>query len=438
MGAMENRFLRVPTGILVPRRKVLEGGLATFATAMMSRLLPGCDSGSPTDGGVDAPPRDAPEDVFMGDAGPSYFEPREMPPRPALVSRIADIGPLGAPNADGVRVPDGFTARILAEEGVVVAPSSYTWHIFPDGGATFGTLDGGWIYVSNSEMVRIGGVGAIRFDAAGNVTDAYRILEGTSANCAGGPTPWGSWLSCEELARGQVYECDPHGERPARVRPSLGTFKHEAVTVDPVRGHLYLSEDESDGNFYRYVPARMTPAGHPDLEGGRLETASVAADGTVTWLEVPDPQYTGMIPTRMQVSEATVFRGGEGLWYHEGIVYLSTKGDDRIWAYDVVQSRIDVLYDAKAVAMPPLRGVDNLTVSCCGDVLVAEDGGSMQVVAILPDGSLKPLVQVTGQDTSEITGPAFDPSGTRLYFSSQRGDGNGITYVVEGPFHAPV
>jgi secreted PhoX family phosphatase len=435
---MENAFVRSPSGVLVPRRALLRGGLAGFATAMATRLLPGCDSTGTTDGGIDGGgPSDVPRDVFTGDAGPSHFVPREMPARPALVSRIADIGPLGAPNADGVRLPPGFTARILAQEGEPVLPSSYLWHIFPDGGATFATLDGGWIYVSNSEIPRIGGAGAIRFDATGAVTSAYRILEGTSANCAGGPTPWGSWLSCEELSRGQVYECDPHGERLARVRPALGTFKHEAVTVDPGRGHLYLSEDEGDGNFYRYVPAGMNPAGYPDLDAGRLEVASVAGDGSVTWLEVPDPLYTGDVPTRMQVAAATVFRGGEGLWFHDDVVYLSTKGDNRIWAYDAAAQRIDVLYDAEALPMPPLRGVDNLTVSCCGDVLVGEDQGSMQIVAILPDGSLKPLMQVTGQDGSEITGPAFDPSGTRLYFSSQRGGSQGITYVIEGPFHAP-
>ena len=137
------------------------------------------------------------------------------------------------------------------------------------------------------------------------------------------------------------------------------------------------------------------------------------------------------------MAEATIFEGGEGLWFHEDVVYLSTKGNGRIWAYHVTMERIEVIYDAEALADPPLTGVDNLTVSCCGDVLVAEDGGSMQIVAILPDGTLKPLVQIVGQDTSEITGPAFDPGGTRLYFSSQRGGSQGITYVVEGPFHAP-
>jgi uncharacterized protein len=73
-------------------------------------------------------------------------------------------------------------------------------------------------------------------------------------------------------------------------------------------------------------------------------------------------------------------------------------------------------------------------------VLVAEDGGDMEIVAILPDGTPKPLLQIVGHDGSEVTGPAFDPSGTRLYFSSQRGPTgeltDGWTFEVTGPFHA--
>ncbi|MFM8409977.1 MAG: translocation protein TolB, partial [Alphaproteobacteria bacterium] len=72
--------------------------------------------------------------------------------------------------------------------------------------------------------------------------------------------------------------------------------------------------------------------------------------------------------------------------------------------------------------------------SAWGDVVVAEDGGNMELVLITPDGGASALLRVTGQDESEIAGPAFDPSGTRLYFSSQRGDGAGITYEVSGPF----
>lgn len=426
-------------GVRVARRAVLRGGLASFAAAMMSRALPGCGPGPLTNAGSDAGRRDAgPMDAGAIDAGP--FPVREIPAPPALRSRIADVGPLrDTPDANGLRLPDGFTSRVIARSGRMVADTGYAWHTFPDGGACFLTEDGGWIYVSNSEVPRAGrlsgGVSAVRFDASGEIVSARRVLDDTSVNCAGGKTPWHTWLSCEEVGEGQVHEADPWGEHPSIARPALGVFKHEAVAVDPANGHLFLTEDQSDGCFYRFVPDALTPAGHPDLTGGRLEVAEVAADGAVTWHELPDPQFQNGTRTASQVAAATHFDGGEGIWYHEGLVYFSTKGDNHIRAYDTVEERVRVIYDGSD---PGLDGVDNLTVSCCGDVLVAEDGGAMQVVAILPDGARKPVVQVVGHDGSEITGPAFDPSGTRLYFSSQRGPGGGWTFEVTGPFHEPI
>lgn len=353
-------------------------------------------------------------------------------------SRIGELGPLLPADENGLLLPEGFTSRVLARAGEPpVGSSSYLWHGHPDGGATFPAEDGGWIYVSNSELPGIGGVGALRFDAGGELVDAYPILEGSNVNCAGGPTPWGTWLSCEEVARGRVWECDPTGRRSAIERPALGIFKHEAAAVDPVHQHVYLTEDERDGCFYRYVPDARTNEGHADLTAGRLEVAEVHEEGRVTWHPVPDPAF-GDTPTRQQVPESTVFNRGEGIWYHDGVVYLATTGDDRVWAYDIATGRIDILYDRRTSDDPILRGVDNLTGSCCGDVLVAEDGGDMQIIAILPDGRLQRIVQVAGHENSEMTGPAFDPSGTRLYFSSQRGPSgrfnDGWTYEVKGPF----
>ena len=426
-----------PSGLLLPRRTVLRSGLAGLAAVMASRALGGCESAmTAIDGGTDA----ARPDTGPLDGGPTMFPPRTgLPARPALRSRIAELGPLGEPDANGLRLPAGFTSRVIGTTGSNVAGTSYEWHIFPDGGATFITEDRGWIYVSNSEMlVNMGGVGAVRFDPSGAIVSAYRILDRTSVNCAGGVTPWHTWLSCEEVDRGRVWECDPWGEHAAIVRPALGVFKHEAAAIDHDRQHVYLTEDQRDGRFYRFVPDALTPEGNPDLRAGTLEVAVVDAMGAVTWRALPDPRFEGATPTRQQVPESTAFDGGEGIWYHEGVVYFSTKGDNRVWAYDAATSRLTTIYDIATQPDPaPLRGVDNLTVSCCGDVIVAEDGGSMQVVAILPSGEVRALAQVMGHAGSEITGPAFDPSGTRLYFSSQRSPSSGTTYEVTGPFHEP-
>lgn len=400
------------------RRDALRAGFGGLGLVMVGSTLMGCGSSS------------------GGSAGP--------------VSNLGSLGPLGTPDANGLRLPAGFSSRVLARSREAVMPgSSFRWHLAPDGGATFAAEDGGWVYVSNSEIPGLGGVGALRFDAEANLVDAYPILRQTNVNCAGGPTPWGTWLSCEEVANGRVFECDPFGAElhPDKIgieRPALGYFQHEAATVDPERGQLYLTEDVPDGAFYRYTPDLLTADGHPDLAAGTLEVAQVTGDptGPVIWHPLADPNpdlmQPGAVATRYQIPESTAFRGGEGIWYHEGIVYFTTKGDNRVWAYDVEAERMEILYDDDTNANPILTGVDNLVVTPTGDVVVSEDGGDMQIVAITPEGILVPLVQIVGQDESEITGPAFSPDLTRLYFSSQRGMVNfpfhGITYEVTGPF----
>ena len=132
-------------------------------------------------------------------------------------------------------------------------------------------------------------MGALRFDATGTVIDAYPILKGTNVNCAGGPTPWDTWLSCEEFANGRVFETDPWGAVEAIERPSLVRFKHEAATVDPEYGGAYLSEDETDGRLYRFQSSATDEHGHPSLTEGVLQVAVVDTSGTVTWRPIPDP-----------------------------------------------------------------------------------------------------------------------------------------------------
>jgi secreted PhoX family phosphatase len=356
------------------------------------------------------------------------------------MSDIANLGPLLDPDENGLRLPAGFSSRVVARSGTVVEASSYVWHNAPDGGGVFTTGDGGWIYVSNSETDAAlgGGVGAVRFDRDGNIVDAYRILGDTDRNCAGGITPWGTWLSCEEKNTGLVWECDPLGESTGVARPAMGAFNHEAAAVDESNRHVYLTEDVEDGRLYRFVYENSE-----DLSAGQLQVAEVLGggpEGVVEWRMVPDPSGVSE-ETRYQVSASTAFAGGEGIWLHKGVIYFGTKGDNRVWTYETSTSMLTILYDAATSSTPILTGVDNLTVTPAGDVVVGEDGGDMQVVAISAEGPIVPLVQITGQDRSEVTGPVFGPSLQRLYFSSQRGaDGtdffgtSGITYEVTGPF----
>ena len=357
-------------------------------------------------------------------------------------SRLDAIGPLGAPDANGVKLPAGFTSRIVARSSQpVVAASDYIWHGAPDGGAVFETETGGWIYTSNAELSEgQGGVGALVFDETGEVIDAYEILSGTTRNCAGGATPWGTWLSCEETTGGWVWECDPKGKRPAIKRPALGAFNHEAVAVNAETNILYLTEDRRDGLFYRFIPDTISPDGLPDLTSGKLQAAIVDPQtNAVTWADVPDP-LAQALPTRQQVETASIFKGGEGIVCHDNVVSFVTKGDNRVWAYQADHEVMSVIYDHATSETPILSGVDNVTLSQDGELVISEDGGDLQIIAITATGRLVPLMQLYGHDESEVTGPAFSPDGQRLYFSSQRGTegaGNaGLTYEITGPFHS--
>ncbi|MFF8671604.1 alkaline phosphatase PhoX [Streptomyces sp. NPDC015242] len=343
-------------------------------------------------------------------------------------------GALGSPDANGIRLPSGFTSRVIARSGQRVGSTSYTWHNAPDGGACY--ADGtGWIYVSNSEINPSGGASAVAFSSTGAITGAYRILSNTRTNCAGGKTPWNTWLSCEEVDRGYVYETDPWGVKAAVRRDAMGRFKHEAAAADPVRRVVYMTEDVTDGCFYRFRPTTWG-----DLSSGTLEVllAGSGTSGPVTWARVPDP--TGATATRNQVSGAKRFNGGEGCYYANDTCWFTTKGDNRVWQYDAAAQTIELAYDDSLVTSgtAPLTGVDNVTGSSSGDLFVAEDGGTMEICVITADDVVAPFLRVDGQSASEITGPAFSPDGTRLYFSSQRGttgsSSGGITYEVRGPF----
>jgi secreted PhoX family phosphatase len=396
---------------------------------------------------------------------------------PAADAAQSSYGPLGPADGDGLMYPAGFAGRVVARCGLPVGGTTHVWPPFPDGAACFPRPDApGWILVVNSEnppaadvelapqvQDLLGGASAIVFDGSGAVVDAYWVLRGTRSNCAGGATPWGTWLSCEEFDftvrtpgappshAGRVFECSPTDRGGARARelPLLGRFKHEAASFD-AQGRVYLTEDMPDGCLYRFTPA--VAAGTPaSLDAGELHALRIDADQrTVTWVGPIDPTATTTATRRQaQALGATAFNGGEGCFHDRGTVLFTTKGDDRVWAVTLgagTADTIEVLYDGAADgAAGVLNGVDNIIVSPhTGNIYVAEDGGNMEVVVIETIGGVRtaaPLVRATGPQhgqesslpvptASEITGLALSPDGTRLYFNGQRSFGLGTTYEV--------
>jgi hypothetical protein len=350
--------------------------------------------------------------------------------------------PAGPPqpgtDPNGVVLLPGFTSRIIATAGQRVPGTNHEFRSFPDGATTFAdaAVPGGWYLTVNHEIPgAAGGVTSLRFAPDGTVVDAFSICANTTLNCAGGATPWGTWLTCEEYDGGHVLECDPTGATPARRRRAMGAFAHEAAAV-AVDGKIYLTEDRRDGAFYRF-----TPDSPGDLSSGLLEVATgTTGGGPVTWAQVPNPDPAFFdTACRNQVPGTMRFNGGEGITTLGDSVWFTTKGDERVWLYDIATASVSLRYQAGGPS--PLAGVDNIVVDAASENLfIAEDGDNMEVVMLRPDNSVLPIVRLPNQDFSEVCGPCFSPDGQRFYFSSQRGPAGpsrlplGITYEITGPF----
>jgi hypothetical protein len=423
------------------RRHFLRTTASVGIVVAVDGIVVACESDSPDSGpsaSETSPSRSVPSTTSAPPPAPGTNSSTDVTTSEATATtdRRAEItryGPLATtPDANGLLLPAGFTSELLATAGRPVAGTNYRWHFFPDGGACFTLDDGGWVYANNSESTADGGAGAgaLRFDSGGSIVDAYSILEGTTWNCAGGAMPWGTWLSCEEILFGQVWECDPLGLTPAQPRPAMGLFRHEAAAADPKREVVYLSEDEPDGLLYRFRPRTWG-----DLSEGELEALSVTANGAMSWVPVRGTGGPGRIPTRYDAPGATPFAGGEGIALDGDILYLATKGDNRISRLDMDRSELTVYWEGA-----PLYGPDNLAVHpATGNLFACEDGGDMEVVLITPDGQYgDPFLRFVGHDGSEVTGAAFDPTGTRLIVNSQRAPKpptfDGSTYMISGPF----
>lgn len=405
----------------------------------------------------------------------------DLPPgfRYEIVSRA------GAAMIDGFRTPgamDGMAAfagpdaSVLLVRNHELSPGHAKESAFGADRALFAMVPPGRCYdVGGGTTPSLGGTTTIVVDAkTGALRHEFLSLAGTNRNCAGGPTPWGSWITCEEDRtmpgtndKGWVAE-QAHGyafEVPATAEPGLaepvplramGRFNREAVAIDPASGIVYQTEDAGDGVFTRFIP---TEPGNLRA-GGRLQALrlegfakattnnwdaqdiAVGQSFACTWVDIAKPEDNPGRQAREQGCQA--FTRGEGCWYGKGAVWFAcTDGGvarkGQIWRYEPGANANDgghltlfVQPDDGAV----LENVDNLTVAPWGGLIACEDNASRdatpenRLVHIRSDG-VPELFAINRLNNGEMAGACFSPDGTWMYVNIMY---PGMTLAITGPW----
>jgi secreted PhoX family phosphatase len=324
-----------------------------------------------------------------------------------------------------------------------------------------------------------GGTTTVVYDLqTGETVRQFMSLAGTSTNCCGGMTPWGSWLTCEETEEtpanadvmkehGYIFEVPANADGLVQAVPlkAMGRFDHEAVCVDPRTGILYQTEDQGDGLFYRFIPT--TPG--KLIDGGRLQAMVVrdapGADTAnhngarfwnvgdwkqVDWIDLDDVESpNGDLRKRGHADGAALVARGEGIHWGDGELYLTATSGGPIERGQILRyvpspdegqsgerarpGRIQLFVestDEKAMNMG-----DNLTVAPWGHLIVCEDNYSPAIrnhlKGVTPDGKLYTLGRNVFQGNSELCGAVFSPDGGVLFVNIQY---PGVTLAITGPW----
>ncbi|MDI2128940.1 alkaline phosphatase PhoX [Yinghuangia seranimata] len=421
-------------------------------------------------------------------------------------------GPLVPDPAGRLALPAGFSYQIVSQAGVTKLESGHFTPSNHDGTGAFDRAGGGSVLVNNHELRGkladwplpvphiegyvydpgvAGGCTVVEADRHGRRIREYVGVAGTSTNCAGGRTPWETWLTCEETEdlagqngatkdHGYVFEVEPydkHANRDPKPIKALGRYAHEAVAVDPRRGHLYLTEDAGNPNglLYRWEPPRGFRHGRGRLKGLADDAGTLAAMhcldaagnhvddlsrateiGTtyqVKWVPVPerDARKTAV---RKQFTNSDVTRGRklEGIAWNETGVYVVTSfaraespvaHDGQVWYYDPARQRITLKLRYGVNPNPAVDGAfdspDNITVSPHGGVILAEDGEGIQhLVGAASNGRSYPLARndvnmgtPEKPEYSEFTGPTFSSDEKILFANVQE---PGTMFAITGPW----
>lgn len=385
---------------------------------------------------------------------------------------FADAGPLISDPARILDLPAGFRYTILQR---TFDPMSDGYKVpgRPDGMACFAGPGDTLILMRNHELDRN------RFDAGYDVSppEAYdpaamggvtrlvlnrktlgrissnRVLAGTMRNCAGGASPWG-WLSCEEnveQGHGYVFRCRTDAERIATPERLIGygRFRHEAACIDPRTLTAYLSEDQTDGCFYRYRPSDPN---RPHTSGKlqalrikgvpRFDTSRDIDHGMklkADWVDVPTPEpRDDSVRHQASASGAARFCRGEGVFFDDGVVYLCCTTGGRQNLGQVFKLTLGDSPDdsdqlelfAESPGASVLDMPDNICMAPWGDLLVAEDGSGEQFVrGITRDGRAYDLAR-NAASGGEFAGICTSPAGDVIFVNMQL---EGYTLAITGP-----
>ena len=381
------------------------------------------------------------------------------------------VEPLQPDKAGILDLPKGFTYRIVQRAGERMS-DGYRLPGRPDAMGCFAGPSGSLILMRNHEVFEgdtgispyfpgqtappeaydpagTGGVTRVVLDAQTlQVRRSNLVLAGTYWNCAGGLSPWG-WLSCEETLspdHGYVFLCstDADSVRKAEPIPAYGRMRHEAATVDPKTLIAYLTEDEGDSCFYRFVPThREKPflgmlqalriVGRPGHDTGEQRPG---ARLPVEWVNIDDPAATpNTIRAQGHAKGAAQVRRGEGLWHAGNEVFFSATAGGPLGRGQVLRLSLGAKPTLEVIAestdLEQLDMPDNLCVSPHGLLYVAEDGLNGNFLRrISPNGSMVAFGR-NAASLSEFAGPCFSPDGQTLFVNIQV---DGLTLAIRGPF----
>ena len=319
-----------------------------------------------------------------------------------------------------------------------------------------------------------GATTTLTFDTSRFVlTDSFISINGTAVNCAGGPTPWDSWLTCEETVNGSyngyakehgyIFDVPAFGGVVENPRPlkAMGRFVHEAIAIDPHTGYVYETEDNGNtSGFYRFLPNDRN-----DLAaGGTLQMLAVKARPQfetyhgvrdrvgnpmpVEWVTIPDPDpvitssegRTAVFSQGFQRG-AAAFARLEGCWYDGGSVFFNaTSGGDeglgQVWEYrprGKSGGQLILLFESPSADL--LDAPDNITVSPRGGLVLCEDGDDLQYLRGLDErGQIFDLAlnNVSENQDKEFAGACYSPDGGILFVNIQT---PGVSFAIRGPWN---